>query len=202
MRRALVRTRRVHMAAVPGLVEPRLGQGRRLQRRERELTFDSAAYAWLKAHAGWFGWNHPGVMEPGGSIPEPWHWEWVGDGGRMYPGLNFGFGSGFGIAVGGNPVGTLDGASHASVNGWSGTATCPDGRSIPTRRVRPMCTCTSTASESRYRANKPRADISELFAGYDASPAPASPERSTPPTASARFAPSASTSPARASTRC
>lgn len=30
---------------------------------------------WLHANAGRFGWQHPGWAEPGGSRPEPWHWE-------------------------------------------------------------------------------------------------------------------------------
>jgi hypothetical protein len=48
------------------------------------LTFSSPAYAWLKANAAAYGWNHPGWAEPGGSgFDEPWHWEWVGDGGVM-----------------------------------------------------------------------------------------------------------------------
>src|SRR5207245_973576 len=36
----------------------------------------------LTGEAGRFGWNHPAWARPGGSAcPEPWHWEWVGDGG-------------------------------------------------------------------------------------------------------------------------
>ena len=49
----------------------------------RTLTFSMGAYRFLKAAAAPLGWNHPGWAEPGGSsCPEPWHWEWVGDGGR------------------------------------------------------------------------------------------------------------------------
>ena len=48
------------------------------------LTFSSSGYRWLKANGARFGWNHPRWAEPGGSAcPEAWHWEWVGDGGRM-----------------------------------------------------------------------------------------------------------------------
>ena len=48
------------------------------------LRFTSSGYHWMKAHAARFGWNHPRWAEPGGSeCPEAWHWEWVGDGGRM-----------------------------------------------------------------------------------------------------------------------
>lgn len=38
-------------------------------------TFGSAPYRWMKAHAPSFGFFHPGWAEPGGSKPEPWHWE-------------------------------------------------------------------------------------------------------------------------------
>lgn len=31
---------------------------------------------WLHANAGRFGWRHPDWAEPGGSRPEPWHWEY------------------------------------------------------------------------------------------------------------------------------
>jgi len=47
-----------------------------------KVTFSSPGYRFLKAQAARLGWNHPGWAEPGGSAcPEPWHWEWVGDGG-------------------------------------------------------------------------------------------------------------------------
>ena len=46
--------------------------------------FGSTGYNYLKSAAARYGWNHPGWAEPGGSAcPEPWHWEWVGDGGEM-----------------------------------------------------------------------------------------------------------------------
>src|SRR5581483_5514448 len=49
-----------------------------------EISFGSVAYAFLQQHAATFGWNHPGWAQPGGSAcPEPWHWEWVGDGGSL-----------------------------------------------------------------------------------------------------------------------
>jgi hypothetical protein len=50
----------------------------------RSLTFSSYGYGYMKALAGSLGWNHPAFAEPGGSTcPEPWHWEWVGDGGNI-----------------------------------------------------------------------------------------------------------------------
>ena len=48
------------------------------------MRFGSSGYRFLQAWAGRVGWNHPGWAEPGGSTcPEPWHWEWVGDGGTV-----------------------------------------------------------------------------------------------------------------------
>jgi D-alanyl-D-alanine carboxypeptidase len=50
----------------------------------QSLTFGSRGYAIMKQIAGSLGWNHPAFAEPGGSsCPEPWHWEWVGDGGNL-----------------------------------------------------------------------------------------------------------------------
>jgi hypothetical protein len=34
------------------------------------------AFDWLTANAGRFGWVHPPWAQPGGSKPEPWHWEY------------------------------------------------------------------------------------------------------------------------------
>ncbi len=49
------------------------------------LTFGSQGYAFMKQNAWRVGWNHPAFAEPGGSsCPEPWHWEWVGDGGNLH----------------------------------------------------------------------------------------------------------------------
>ena len=50
----------------------------------RGLTFASPAFRWLQANAAAYGWNHPGWAALGGSgCDEPWHWEWVGDGGVL-----------------------------------------------------------------------------------------------------------------------
>jgi hypothetical protein len=50
----------------------------------RSLRFTDPGYAFMKRVAGSLGWNHPRFAEPGGSsCPEPWHWEWVGDGGAL-----------------------------------------------------------------------------------------------------------------------
>jgi hypothetical protein len=48
------------------------------------LTFGSHGYAFMLRFGNGVGWNHPAFARPGGSsCPEPWHWEFVGDGGRM-----------------------------------------------------------------------------------------------------------------------
>ena len=41
-------------------------------------TFGTSTYQWLKANAGRYGFGHPAWAEPGGSKPEPWHWEFGG----------------------------------------------------------------------------------------------------------------------------
>lgn len=38
----------------------------------------SAEHAWMQANAPRYGWVHPAWAEPGGSRPEPWHWEYAG----------------------------------------------------------------------------------------------------------------------------
>jgi hypothetical protein len=47
------------------------------------LTFGSSGFRWLNAHGARYGWNHARWAKPGSECPEAWHWEWVGDGGRM-----------------------------------------------------------------------------------------------------------------------
>lgn len=46
-------------------------------------TFNTPQYNWMKSNAPAYGWRHPDWAEPGGSIPEPWHWDFWGwsDGG-------------------------------------------------------------------------------------------------------------------------
>ena len=62
-------------AAQPGT--SRHGTGRAVDFRDDagELTFESAGYAWLLAHAGEYGFFHPEWARPDGGNPEPWHWE-------------------------------------------------------------------------------------------------------------------------------
>jgi hypothetical protein len=68
--------RKPRLAAVPGTSLHGLGTavdlGCGVER------FGSSAYRWMKANAGRFGWHHPAWAEPGGAMPEPWHWEYRG----------------------------------------------------------------------------------------------------------------------------
>ncbi len=41
-------------------------------------SFGTKQFAWMKANAGQFSWEHPSWAERGGSKPEAWHWEYVG----------------------------------------------------------------------------------------------------------------------------
>ncbi|WP_143448663.1 D-alanyl-D-alanine carboxypeptidase family protein [Kineosporia sp. A_224] len=40
--------------------------------------FGTPTHRWMLRHAPEFGWFHPAWAEPGGSRPEPWHWEFAG----------------------------------------------------------------------------------------------------------------------------
>jgi hypothetical protein len=62
-------------AAVPGTSVHGWGRAVDFEDDGGELTFASAGYQWLAAHAGTYGFEHPSWAEPGGSAPEPWHWE-------------------------------------------------------------------------------------------------------------------------------
>lgn len=39
-------------------------------------SFGSEQHAWMRANAGRFGFVPPAWASPGGSLPEPWHWEY------------------------------------------------------------------------------------------------------------------------------
>lgn len=43
----------------------------------------TSAWAWMDAHASDYGWDIPYWARPGGSRPEPWHWEYVASGDRV-----------------------------------------------------------------------------------------------------------------------
>ena len=71
-------------AAPPGTSQHGWGKAIDFRDAAGGLRFSSPGFAWLQAHGAEYGWNHPGWARPGGSgCDEPWHWEWVGDGGAM-----------------------------------------------------------------------------------------------------------------------
>jgi hypothetical protein len=40
--------------------------------------FGSAVHQWMRQNAPLYGWYHPSWASAGGSMPEPWHWEYAG----------------------------------------------------------------------------------------------------------------------------
>ena len=68
--------RKPGLAAVPGTSNH--GWGRAVDLCGGVETFGGEAHRWMQANAPRFGWTHPSWAEPGGSRPEPWHWEHVG----------------------------------------------------------------------------------------------------------------------------
>jgi hypothetical protein len=160
-----------HMAAVPGSSNHGWGKAVDFRDQSGGLTWTSAGYLWLKANAWRFGWNHPGVMGPTGPVPEPWHWEWVGDGGRMFPGTSYGYGIGIGLPADGWPQGSLDIVNPVSVSGWTGRVRVA-GWAIDPNTTTSIDTHIwfNWSSATAVRANRPRSDVAELLAGYAASP--------------------------------
>lgn len=41
-------------------------------------NFGHPAHAWMQQNAPLYGWFHPSWAAAGGSLPEPWHWEFAG----------------------------------------------------------------------------------------------------------------------------
>jgi hypothetical protein len=62
------------LAAVPGTSNH--GWGQAVDLSGGIESFGTAEYNWMAANAGAYGWEHPFWAEPGGSKPEPWHWEY------------------------------------------------------------------------------------------------------------------------------
>jgi hypothetical protein len=71
-----VKARRGGWAATPG-TSPH-GLGRALDLCGGIGSFGTAQHLWMKQNAPLYGWFHPAWAEPGGSLPEPWHWEFAG----------------------------------------------------------------------------------------------------------------------------
>ncbi len=63
------------LAAIPGTSKHGLGLALDLCGGVQD--FKDPAHQWLKANGPRFGWVHPKWAEPSGSLPEPWHWEFV-----------------------------------------------------------------------------------------------------------------------------
>ena len=69
-----VRRRKPHLAAIPGTSNHGLGQA--LDLGCGAQNFGTEVDKWLRANAPKYGWVHPSWADPGGSKPEPWHWEY------------------------------------------------------------------------------------------------------------------------------
>ncbi len=64
------------LAATPGRSQH--GLGKALDLCGGVQNFGTPAYNWLKQNSMTYGYVHPDWAEPGGSRPEPWHWEFQG----------------------------------------------------------------------------------------------------------------------------
>ncbi|GAA1848112.1 Rv3654c family TadE-like protein [Myceligenerans crystallogenes] len=62
------------LAAPPGMSNH--GWGQALDLGGGIESFGSAEHLWMAANAARYGWIHPAWARPGGSKPEPWHWEY------------------------------------------------------------------------------------------------------------------------------
>ena len=67
---------RGRFAATPGT--SRHGLGRALDLCGGVQDFSSPAHRWMKQNGPLFGWFHPSWAAAGGSLPEPWHFEFAG----------------------------------------------------------------------------------------------------------------------------
>jgi hypothetical protein len=77
-------------AAVPGTSNHGWGKAVDFTGANNTFDFRSPGFAWLAANAWRYGWIHPDWAAEGQPTDEPWHWEWVGDGGTLYPGALMG----------------------------------------------------------------------------------------------------------------
>ena len=41
-------------------------------------SYDSLRHQWLRRHGARYGWVNPPWAQQFGTLPEPWHWEYVG----------------------------------------------------------------------------------------------------------------------------
>lgn len=63
-------------AATPGTSEHGLGLA--LDLCGGIQSFGGPAHLWMRQNAPLYGWFHPSWAQAGGSLPEPWHWEYAG----------------------------------------------------------------------------------------------------------------------------
>ena len=182
------------MAAVPGTSNHGWGKAIDFRDQSGELTFDSAGYAWLKAWAGYYGWIHPKGMEQDGPVPEAWHWEWIGDGGKMFLGEYFGIGNG--------PLATPRGLPFGNLDSVIVSADTPLGRRVGDRprpgRVDPRARVHRRCRDGRH--GRPAGPTSTPPSPSTPGRSTASTPRSPSPPGSTRCARTPSTSPAPAST--
>ena len=71
-----VKVKRGRFAATPGT--SRHGLGRAVDLCGGVQDFGSPAHRWMRQNAPLYGWFHPSWAAAGGSLPEPWHWEFAG----------------------------------------------------------------------------------------------------------------------------
>lgn len=69
-----LKARKPYLAARPGTSNH--GWGLALDLSCGAQTYGGAAYKWLDQHGAHYGWVNPAWARPGGSKPEPWHWEY------------------------------------------------------------------------------------------------------------------------------
>jgi hypothetical protein len=71
-----VHQRKPNMTATPGTSNH--GWGTAVDLCDGVQSFNTTTYHWMQNNAPRFGWFHPSWADPGGSRPEPWHWEFGG----------------------------------------------------------------------------------------------------------------------------
>jgi len=54
------------------------GMGRAVDLCGGVQDFSSPAHRWMRQNAPLYGWFHPSWAAAGGSLPEPWHFEFAG----------------------------------------------------------------------------------------------------------------------------
>lgn len=71
-----IKVKRGRFAATPGT--SRHGLGHAVDLCGGVQNFGSPSHQWMRQNAPLYGWFHPSWAAAGGSLPEPWHWEFAG----------------------------------------------------------------------------------------------------------------------------